>query len=258
MRMRKKRHGSERLLALSALLYPDPGETAADPASVFGNGNPLVLEVGCGKGEFIAKLSLAEPEKNYIALERISDVAVVAVEKYARSRGLGDLAPNGGWLAPDGKLYRGGEAWEIPHELRGNVRFLVADAADFSAKLPDSSVAAILANFSDPWPGKGDSRRRLTSPAFLGNYRRILAKDGIFRFKTDNDGLFDYTLETLPENGFRILWTTRDLHASERAASNIVTEYERNFTEKGVKIKMLEAAPVKSWPEGTVETKKST
>ena len=244
MRMRKKRHGSERLLALSALLYPDPGETAADPVSVFGNGNPLVLEVGCGKGEFIAKLSLAEPEKNYIALERISDVAVVAVEKYARSRGLGDLAPNGGWLAPDGKLYRGGEAWEIPHELRGNVRFLVADAADFSAKLPDSSVSAILANFSDPWPGKGDSRRRLTSPAFLGNYRRILAKDGIFRFKTDND--------------FRILWTTRDLHASERAASNIVTEYERNFTEKGVKIKMLEAAPVKSWSEGTVETKKST
>ena len=249
MRMRKKRHGNERLLALSALLYPYREETAPPAAEVFGSERPLVLEVGCGKGEFITKLSIAEPDANYIALERIPDVCVVAVEKYARSRGLGDMAPNGGWLAPDGTLYKNGAVWDIPFELRGNVRFLVGDAADFASTLPDDSVSAVLANFSDPWPGKGkgERKKRLTSPAFLENYRRILKPDGVFRFKTDNDELFDYTLEVMPENGFRILWTTRDLHASERAADNIVTEYERNFTERGVRIKMLEAAPVKGW-----------
>jgi len=250
MRMRKKRHGNERLLALSALLYPNPGENAPRLAEVFGSERPLVLEVGCGKGEFITRLSLAEPDADYIALERVADVCVVAVEKYARSRGLGDMAPNGGWLAPDGSLYKDGAVWDIPFERRGNVRFLVADAADFAPKLEENSVSAILANFSDPWPGKGDHKKRLTSPAFLENYRRILKPDGVFRFKTDNDGLFDYTLETLPENGFRILWTTRDLHNSERAADNIVTEYERNFTERGVPIKMLEAAPVKDGASG--------
>ena len=245
MRMRKKRHGSERLLALSALLYPDREGDAVPPGEVFGPDRPLVLEVGCGKGEYITKLSAAHPEADYIALERIADVCVVAMEKYARSRGLGDMGQNGGWLAPDGTLYRDGAVWDIPEDMRGNVRFLVADAADFASRLPDNSVSVILANFSDPWPGKGDHKKRLTSPGFLAEYRRILKPDGVFRFKTDNDGLFAYSLETLPENGFRILWQTGDLHGSERAADNIMTEYERNFTAKGVLIKMLEAAPIK-------------
>ena len=246
--MRKKRHGSERLLALSSLLCPIPApedeNTAIDPETVFGNVRPLVVEVGCGKGDFIARLSLEKPECNYIALERIADVAVVAVEKYARSRGLGDMAPNGGWRAPDGSLYKGGAIWDIPEEQRGNVRFAVADANGFLARLADDTLDAVIANFSDPWPGKGtDRRKRLTSPAFLENYRRVLKRNGIFSFKTDNDELFDYTAWILPENGFVIRDLTRDLHASERAADNIVTEYERNFSEQGIPIKMLEAVP---------------
>ena len=249
MRMRKKRHGSERLLALSSLLcpiLPEEDENARiEPEKLFGNSRPLVVEVGCGKGDFIARLSVERPERNYIALERISDVAVVAVEKYARSRGLGDMAPNGGWLSPDGTLYKNGAVWEIPEALRGNVRFAVADANGFLAKLGDDSLDAVIANFSDPWPGKGtDRRKRLTSPAFLENYRRVLKPNGMFSFKTDNDELFDYTAEILPENGFAIRYLTRDLHASDRAADNIVTEYERNFTEQGIPIKMLEASPV--------------
>ncbi len=246
MRMRKKRHGSERLLALSALLYPNPTENAENPSQVFGNDRPVRLEVGCGKGDFIASLSEKESDCNYIALERIADVAVVAVEKYARRRGLGDMAPNGGWLAPDGAVYKGGAVRDIPLEMRGNVRFLVADANDFLVTLPDGALAGIIANFSDPWPGKGRGEigRRLTSPVFLANYKRALARGGVFSFKTDNEELFDYTAQTLPENGFEITFLTRDLHASERAADNIMTEYERNFTEKGVKIKMLEAVPV--------------
>ena len=245
MRMRKKRHGSERLLALSSLLYPNPSENWVPAAEVFGNDRPLRLEVGCGKGDFIVSLSEKEPDYNYIALERIADVCVVAVEKYARRRGLGDMAPNGGWLGLDGNLYKDGAVWDIPEELRGNVRFLVADANEFIQKMPENSLDSILANFSDPWPGKGrgEVNRRLTSPAFLESYRRVLTPDGKFAFKTDNEELFDYTAEVLPQNGFSITFLTRDLHATGR--DNIVTEYERNFTEKGVKIKMLEAVPVK-------------
>ena len=96
MRMRKKRHGNERLLALSALLYPDTTEIWTPAAEVFGNDRPLKLEVGCGKGEFITRLSVRDTQFNYIALERVADVCVCAVEKYARSRDLGDMAPNGG------------------------------------------------------------------------------------------------------------------------------------------------------------------
>lgn len=106
MRMRKKRHGNERLLALSSLLYPFSTEEWISPEKVFADEAPLYLEVGCGKGEFITMLSARETEKNYIALERISDVAVCAIEKYAKSRDLGKLGANGGWLTPEGKLYK--------------------------------------------------------------------------------------------------------------------------------------------------------
>ena len=99
----------------------------------------------------------------------------------------------------------------------------------------------IYANFSDPWPKKGYENRRLTSPAFLKEYIRVLAPDGKFVFKTDNDGLFEYSLETVGASELDLIYHTFDLHASERAETNIMTEYERNFSEKGVKIKMLEA-----------------
>lgn len=246
MRMRKKRHGNERLLALSALLYPFSSESWVLPENIFGNDAPLYLEVGCGKGDFITMLSEREPENNYIALERISDVAVCAVEKYAHSRGLGGLAPNGGWLNPDGELYKNGDVWDIPKNRRGNVRFIVGEAGEVVAAMPENSLDGIIANFSDPWSRKCNyEKRRLTHPAFLENYRRVLKMDGLFSFKTDNDALFDYTVEVLPESGFEIVYSTRDLHNSERAEGNIVTEYERNFTAKGVSIKMLEARPVK-------------
>ena len=246
MRMRKKRHGSERLLALSGLLYPINDNMWVIPTEVYGNDRPLKLEIGCGKGDFITALSERDAEYNYLALERVPDVCVCAVEKYAKYRGLGALAPNGGWLTPDGALYKGGDVWNIPEDLRGNVRFAVGDANDVISLIPDDTLDGIIANFSDPWSRKCNyEKRRLTHPAFLVNYKRVLKKDALFSFKTDNDALFDYTLETLPQSGFEVMYITRDLHGSERAERNIVTEYERNFAEQGVKIKMLEARPVK-------------
>ncbi len=245
MRMRKKPHGGERLKALSALLYPFDGERWTDAARVFGNDLPLVLEIGCGKGDFITALSEKEPERNYLALERISDVCLLAVEKYARRRGLGDLGTHGGWLTPDGELYRNGETWDIPEEKRGNVRFIVGEAGAVIGTMPDGLIVGIYANFSDPWSTSGRQKRRLTNPAYLEGYRRILRADGFFSFKTDDDDLFDYTLELLPTAGFEIEICTRDLHRSAHAGGNIMTEYERSFTEKGIPIKMLRARPVK-------------
>ena len=244
--MRKKRHGSERLFALKSLVYPTTEDSFPKPEKIFGNNNPLKLEIGCGKGDFITKLSVRDTEYNYIALERVSDVCVCAIEKYARSRGLGTLGSNGGWLKADGELIKSGDTWEIPGEMCGNVRFIVGEANDVLAKMPDCSLAGIIANFSDPWSSKVNyMKRRLTHPAFLANYKRVLKEDGVFSFKTDNDDLFDYTLEVLPGAGFEITFMTRDLHSSERADGNIVTEYEKNFTEQGIKIKMLEAKPIK-------------
>ena len=118
---------------------------------MFGNNNPVKLEVGCGKGDYVTALSARDTEFNYIALERVADVAVCAVEKYAGSRGLGKLGSNGGWLAPDGTLYKDGETWDMPLEMRGNARFIVGEANDVITLMPENTLAGIIANFSDPW-----------------------------------------------------------------------------------------------------------
>ncbi len=241
MRMRKKKHGSERLASLSALICANPAILRENPRSVFGNDAPLCLEIGCGKGDFVKQLSVVEPDFNYFAMEKVDDVLVVAVEKYAASRNLGGLGPHGGWLAPDGTLYADGDSWDIPMEMRGNVRFLSGDAKGLPEMFCENTFDVIYANFSDPWPKSGYEDRRLTAPAFLAIYEKLLRDGGKFCFKTDNADLFEYSVETVGASPFEITFLTRDLHASERAATNIMTEYERNFTAKGVKINCLEA-----------------
>ncbi len=217
----------------------NPLEIRENPTAPFEKEAPLRLEIGCGKGDFVTQLSVRDAEYNYYAMELIDDVLVAAVEKYAVSRGLGKLGVHGGWEEPDGTLHK--EAWDIPLEKRGNVRFIRGDAKTLCEIFPDGTFDTIYANFSDPWPKKGYEDRRLTAPAFLALYARLLKDGGTFCFKTDNVGLFDYSLETVGASPFEIVFETRDLHASERAATNIMTEYERNFSEKGMKIHCLEA-----------------
>ena len=241
MRMRKKRYGNERLACLSTLVWQSVAEIWDDLPCAYEEEQPLCIEIGCGKGGFITALSEREPEHNFLAVEKITDVAVCAVEKYAEGRGLGHKAPHGGWQALDGTVYPYGEIWNIPTAMAGNVRFTVGDAAQILSHLPENSVTTIYANFSDPWPKKGYANRRLTSPVFLAAYLRVLKPGGMFRFKTDNDVLFDYSRETIAESPFEVAFVTEDLHHSERAETNIMTEYERNFSEKGVQIKSIEA-----------------
>lgn len=240
MRMRKKRRGSERLLALNALFLSED-DIKGSVKACFDCDRPLRLEIGCGKGEFIRKLSRRDGDYNYIAMERVDDVIVVAAEKYAEDRGLGVLDYHGGWRAPDGTVYDG-VRWDIPMEARGNVRFMNRDASHLDEYFPDGTFSAIYANFSDPWTKNGYAARRLTHPDFLREYMRLLIPGGTFCFKTDNVELFDFSVEAIKsEEGFEVTFESRDLHNSERADTNIVTEYERNFVSQGIKINCIEA-----------------
>ncbi len=246
MRMKKKRHGTERIALLSALLAKNPSELVVNVAKVYGKDAPLRVEIGCGKGDFIRGKSVSEPDYNYLAIEKISDVCTVATEKYAVSRGLGHMAPNGGWQKPDGTVYPlSGDSVDFSDLDVGNVRFAVGDAAAILADFPDNSIDSIYINFCDPWGKKGYAKRRLTHIGFLEMYSRILVPGGKIHFKTDNRELFDFSLEQVDISKFDLEYKTYDLHASDMNSVNIETEYERNFTEKGFKINMLIAKNVK-------------
>ena len=239
MRMKKKKHGAERMKLLLDLICKDVGDFANNSEKIFGNKNPLRIEIGCGKGDFIREKSKADDEYNYLAIEKIADVCVVAVEKYAQSRNLGVLAPNGGWKKNDGEVIPLGSKAEFDRDELGNVRFCVGDAALMLDDIPDGTIDALFINFCDPWDKKGYEKRRLTHISFLEKYSRILAVNGKIFFKTDNRGLFDFSLEQFEKSPLKVIYKTYDLHSSEMNCTNIETEYERNFTQKGFKINML-------------------
>lgn len=209
MRMRPKKNRDARLEKVSGLLAElDGGRVKLSPA--FGEGRELFVELGCGKGAFITGLSERFPDASLLAVEKVTDVAMMAMEKADRAG-------------------------------CANVRFLIADGAAIDMLLPAHSVARLYLNFSDPWPKKRNAKRRLTSPLFLERYKTILAPGGRIFFKTDNRPLFDYSLETFATSGYTLENVCFDLHGSPMAAENIMTEYERNFSSKGFAINYLEA-----------------
>ena len=211
MRMRRKKHGAERIAACSEILITPPAANeneeivSVDPNSYFPVSRPIHLEIGCGKGDFAVEMAEKYPDYNFIAMERVPDVACLALEKAMSKK---DTRPD-------------------------NLRFLIGDARNVAEWFLPHSVDTLYLNFSDPWPKKGYAKRRLTHRGFLELYRQILKEGGLLRFKTDNQGLFDFSLEEFEACGLKIEWMTRDLHASEQAENNVMTEYERNFSEKG-------------------------
>jgi tRNA (guanine-N7-)-methyltransferase len=205
--MRRKKHGAERLQKCKDILLPDEKKDFFD---IFENRNPVHLEIGCGKGDFICGTAAKNPDKNFVAIERISDVLMLAAEK-AVALGI------------------------------KNVRFAVMNAALISEKLEAHGIERIYLNFSDPWPKKGYAKRRLTYRSFLDIYKTVLKENGSLYLKTDDDGLFEFSVSELSGNGFEITDITRDLHNSEYAEGNVMTEYERNFVSEGKKINMLRA-----------------
>ncbi|MBQ4064905.1 MAG: tRNA (guanosine(46)-N7)-methyltransferase TrmB [Clostridia bacterium] len=196
MRMRKKKHGAERIAACDAYMIHEASEITDFPVEI---------EIGCGKGAFICGMAKKNPDTSYIAMEKISDVIMFAAEK-------------------------------IKAEELTNVKCILGDAKDITSYFPPNSVRRIYLNFSDPWPKSGYYKRRLTYKGFLELYKSVLVPNGEIIFKTDNVGLFDFSLEQFEEAGFKLRELTRDLHNSEYMADNIMTEYEKNFSEKGFPI----------------------
>ena len=208
MRMRRKKHGEERIAACSALLIPLPDTIMEQPHSCFPESRPLHLEIGCGKGAFACGMSAQNPDVNFIAMERVADVACLALEK----------------------------AMACADDRPDNLRFMIGDARALTDIFPPRTFDCIYLNFSDPWPKSGYYKRRLTYRAFLEQYRLLLKDGGCLRFKTDNTMLFEFSLEEFEAAGLTVEWKTDDLHNSPYAEGNVMTEYERNFTEKGQSI----------------------
>lgn len=208
MRMRKKKHGAERIEACVDLLIGDTAKLCADPQYSFAEARELYVEIGCGKGNFACGMAAQYPERNYIAMERVADVACLALEK---AKACADDRPD-------------------------NLRFLIGDAKNLTDWFPPHSVDGIYLNFSDPWPKAGHAKRRLTHRGFLERYREVLKPDGRLYLKTDNQGLFEFSLEEFAAAGLVTEWLTRDLHNSDRAEGNVMTEYEANFSSKGMPI----------------------
>jgi len=214
MRMRRKKNLDTRLEQVSALNMLTPAEHKGNWRALFGKDEnaQLHLEIGCGKGDFIVGNALKNPDICYVAVEREPNVILLAMEK-AQAAGV------------------------------ENVRFIDADASTLADVFEKDEVDRIYLNFSDPWPPKKRHKRRLTHENYLKVYDQFLKKDGEIHQKTDNTGLFEFSLCSFSQFGYVLYDITFDLHATE--FENIMTEYERNFTEKGMNIYRCVARKVK-------------
>ena len=215
MRLRNVKGAGQRILENPYTIQTD-GAEGSDYRGLwnqnfFHNDHPIHIEIGMGKGRFIIQMAQEHPDINYIGVEKYSSVLVRALDKR--------------------------ETLET-----GNLLFLRMDAADIAEFFAPGEVSQIYLNFSDPWPKDRHAKRRLTSDRFLPIYDQILKKNGIIEFKTDNQDLFRYSLESIPEAGWTVDAHTFDLHNSEMAEGNVMTEYETKFCSEGKPICKLVAS----------------
>ncbi len=195
--------GSRERIAESSYTIDNPEELKGKWKEVFSNDNPIRIEVGTGKGRFIMDLAAANPDINYVGIEKYSSVLLRAVQKQ--------------------------NELQLP-----NVRFIRMEAEIVAEVFDKGEVDRIYLNFSDPWPKERHAQRRLTSSSFLNRYDQILKEDGQLEFKTDNRELFDFSLMELNTAGWHAEAVTYDLHNDAAMnAGNIMTEYEERFSQKG-------------------------
>ena len=211
MRLRNIPHADDVILAHAAAIKNET-EQKGNWHTLFGNNHPIHIEIGMGKGQFLLTLAKKYPTINYIGIERYSSVLLRALEKL------------------DSEEYEG----------LTNIRFICMDAADISEVFEKGEVEKIYLNFSDPWPKSRHEKRRLTYKTFLDTYKQILPENGEIHFKTDNRGLFEYSLASFSQYGMVLNKVWLDLHASDYEG-NVMTEYERKFSEKGQVIYRVEA-----------------
>jgi tRNA (guanine-N7-)-methyltransferase len=209
MRVRKRAGAEELVQGHPEFVVAEPTAWKGRWQERFGNDHPLHIEIGMGKGRFITEMTKAHPEINYIGIEMQISVVSIALDKLIEQ--------------------------EIP-----NVQLLHVDGSALTNYFADHEVDQIYLNFSDPWPKKKHEKRRLTSPAFLAVDEQILKPNGEIHFKTDNQGLFEYSLASFSQYGMILKQVWLDLHQST-FEGNIMTEYEEKFSNRGQRIYRVEA-----------------
>ena len=208
MRLKHVKNAEERIKK-GTYYIESPEEYKATWNKIFKNNNPIHLEIGMGKGDFIIEKAISNPNTNFIGLEKYDSVIVRAIEK--------------------------------SNELElTNLKLIRIDARKIE-EVFDKEIDTIYLNFSDPWPKDRHAKRRLTSPNFLEKYDHIFKNKPHIIMKTDNAGLFNYSKESLSEYGYTINEITDDLYKSKYLNGNIPTEYEKKFVSKGIKINYLNA-----------------
>ena len=197
--------GSKDVIADSRFVVQNPDSQRGKWAEVFRNNHPVWIEVGMGKGRFIMDMARLHPDINFIGIEMYDSVLLRAVQKR-----------------------------EQMEEELSNLYFIRMDARNLPEVFAQGEVDRIFLNFSDPWPKERHAKRRLTSRQFLERYDQILAEDGQVEFKTDNRGLFEFSLQEVEETKWQLVASTFDLHhESEMVKGNVMTEYEEKFSSMG-------------------------
>ncbi|MFS0875779.1 tRNA (guanosine(46)-N7)-methyltransferase TrmB [Solibacillus isronensis] len=209
MRLKHKPWAAEYIQQHPDVIIPNPEDYKGKWNEAFGNDNPIHIEVGTGKGQFVLGMALQNPDINYIGIELFDSVIVCALEKI--------------------------EAENKP----SNLRLLKVDGAKLEEFFEKGDVDRVYLNFSDPWPKTRHAKRRLTHEGFLKIYENILVDNGEIHFKTDNRGLFEYSLVSMNEYGMALNYVSLDLHAN-MPEDNIMTEYEEKFSKLGQPIYRLE------------------
>lgn len=220
MRMRKMKNLEPRLAACAQFRIENPEQYRGNWRSLMPSARELRVEVGCGKGKFTVETAAAEPDVLIIALERVREAMVIGMEK-AMAMGL------------------------------ENVRFVSMDVAEIDSCFAPDEIDLLYINFCDPWPRSKNAKRRLTYHTFLEKYRTVIREGGQIHFKTDNAGLFEWSLEEFARYHFNVQNITRNLH--EHGPVGIMTGYEEKFYQLGTPINRCEicigAKPAQEQPE---------
>ncbi len=195
--------GAEEAIAANEFVVHDAKERKGSWQELFENDHPIHIEIGMGKGQFLMELARQNPEINYLGMERYSSVLLRALQK-------------------------------MEEEPLPNLYFLCEDASELPEMFAKGEIDRIYLNFSDPWPKARHAKRRLTSTEFLARYHQVLSPDGQLEFKTDNVALFDFSLDSVEEAGWKLVCFSQDLHHDPAMnEGNIMTEYEEKFSSKG-------------------------
>ena len=200
--------GADEAILNSEYCIKEPESKKGNWQSVFSSTQPLHIEIGMGKGRFLMDMARLHPERNFVGIEMYDSVLLRALQKR--------------------------EELEEAGEKFSNLVFIRVDARLLPEIFEKDEVDGIYLNFSDPWPKARHAKRRLTSREFLKRYEQVLKKEGAVEFKTDNRGLFEFSLEEVKESDWNLEVCTFDLHHDEELVKgNVMTEYEEKFSSMG-------------------------